>query len=279
MQYALKTSPQLTTWDDLLAVWQEADRMDVFHSAWNFDHFYPINVPDTTGPCMEAWVTLSALAQATSRIRIGCMVSGVVYRHPAVLANMVASLDIVSNGRLELGIGAGWNEEECNAYGIELGTLTERFDRFDEACEIIHSMLTNEVTNFSGKNFKLTEARNNPPPVQKPHPPICIGGNGEKRTFPNVARWAQHWNYAAFDFDGWVTKKAALDAVCRDMGRDPNEIMTSIHQSADKDGLGELEENCARFKEAGLDLILFYLPPPHSPAILEDLAGIAQRVG
>jgi F420-dependent oxidoreductase-like protein len=277
MQYAIKTSPQQTTWNDLLAVWQEADKMEVFHSAWNFDHFYPINVPDTTGPCMEAWVTLSALAQATSRIRLGCMVTGVVYRHPALLANMVSSLDIISDGRLELGIGAGWNEEECDAYGIELGTLTERFDRFDEACEILHSMMTKEVTNFSGKYFNLTDARNNPPPVQKPHPPICIGGNGEKRTLPNVARWAQHWNYAAFDFDGWVAKKAVLDGICRDIGRDPNEIMTSIHQSSEN--LDELEENCARFNEAGLDLMLFYIPPPHNPAILEDLAGIAQRVG
>ena len=101
--------------------------------------------------------------------------------------------------------------------------------------------MTNEVTNFSGKYFNLTDARNNPPPVQKPHPPICIGGNGEKRTLPNVARWAQHWNYAAFDFDGWVAKKAVLDGICHDFGRDPNEIMTSIHQSSEN--FDELEEN------------------------------------
>lgn len=263
MQYAIKTSPQLTTWKDMLAVWQEADKMDVFHSAWNFDHFYPINVPDTSGPCMEAWTTLTALAQATTRIRLGCMVTGIVYRHPALLANMVSSVDIISDGRLELGIGAGWNEQECDAYGFELGTLTERFDRFDEACEVLHSMLTNEVTNFSGKYFNLTEARNNPPPIQKPHPPICIGGNGEKRTLPNVARWAQHWNYAAFDFEGWVAKKAVLDGICRDVGRDPGEIMTSVHQAATPGGLDELEENCFKYKEGGLDLILFYLPPPH----------------
>ena len=279
MQYAIKTSPQLTTWKDMLAVWQEADKMDVFHSAWNFDHFYPINVPDTSGPCMEAWTTLTALAQATTRIRLGCMVTGIVYRHPALLANMISSVDIISDGRLELGIGAGWNEQECDAYGIELGTLTERFDRFDEACEVLHSMLTNEVTNFSGKYFNLTEARNNPSPIQKPHPPICIGGNGEKRTLPNVARWAQHWNYAAFDFEGWVAKKAVLDGICRDIGRDPGEIMTSVHQTATPEGLDELEENCFKFKEGGLGLILFYLPPPHTPSILQKLAGIAQRVG
>lgn len=279
MRYAIKTSPQYTTWADILAVWQEADRLDAFHSAWTFDHFYPINVPDTTGPCMEGWVTLTALAQATKRIRIGCMVTGTVYRHPAVLASMAASLDIISDGRLELGLGAGWSEEECEAYGIKLGTLKERFDRFDEACEVIQSLLTNDVTNFSGEYFELKDARNNPPPVQKPHPPICIGGNGEKRTLPNVARWAQHWNYAAFDLDGFVQKREVLWQKCDDIGRDRNEIMTSLHQPVDAENLSELEDSCAQFKEAGLDLMLFYLPPPHSPKILEPLADIAGRVG
>src|SRR5687768_3975796 len=113
------------------SVWQAADAEPLFESAWNFDHFYPI-FSDSSGPCMEGWVTLSALAATTSRIRIGCLVTGVVYRHPAVLANMAATLDVVSEGRLELGIGAGWNEEECAAYGIELGSLKDRFDRFDE---------------------------------------------------------------------------------------------------------------------------------------------------
>lgn len=263
----------------MLAVWQEADRIDTFHSAWTFDHFYPINVPDTTGPCMEGWVTLTALAQATKRIRVGCMVTGTVYRHPAVLASMAASLDIISNGRLELGLGAGWSEEECEAYGIDLGTLTERFDRFDEACEVIQSLLTNEVTDFSGKYFTLKDARNNPPPIQRPHPPICIGGNGEKRTLPNVARWAQHWNYAAFDLEGFVQKREVLRQKCKEIGRDPSEIMTSLHQPVDADKLGELEESCVQFKEAGLDLMLFYLPPPHSPKILGPLAELAQRVG
>ncbi len=279
MLYGLKTSPQLTTWQDMLAVWQAADQMAVFHSAWNFDHFYPINVPDTTGPCMEAWTTLTALAQATHRIRVGCMVSGAVYRHPAVLANMIASVDIISNGRLEIGIGAGWNDEECDAYGIELGSLTERFDRFDEACAIVHGMLTQTTTDFKGRYFKLEQARCNPPPVQQPHPPICIGGNGERRTFPNVVKWAGHWNYAGFDLEGYVAKRDELRRQCEKAGRDPAEIMTSIHQPVDVDDLGGLEAQAERFKEAGLDLMLLYLPPPHSPGILEPLARLAERVG
>ena len=117
MRFAFKTAPQHTTWDDMLDVWRAADDIELFESGWTFDHFYPI-FSDSTGPCLEGWVTLTALAQATRRLRLGTLVTGIHYRHPAVLANMAATLDIVSGGRLELGIGAGWNEEESGAYGI-----------------------------------------------------------------------------------------------------------------------------------------------------------------
>ena len=132
MRFAIKTAPQNTTWADMLAVFREADGVELFESGWTFDHFYPIR-GDTDGPCLEGWVTLTALAQATRRLRLGTLVTGIHYRHPAVLANMAAALDIISDGGLELGIGAGWNEEESGAYGIELGTIKERFDRFEEA--------------------------------------------------------------------------------------------------------------------------------------------------
>ena len=114
MRFGIKTAPQHTTWNEMLAVWRAVDAIELFESAWNFDHFYPL-VGDTEGPCLESWVTLSALAQMTSRIRIGCMVNGTPYRHPALLANMAASLDIVSGGRLDLGLGAGWNQHEAAA--------------------------------------------------------------------------------------------------------------------------------------------------------------------
>ena len=181
MRFAFKTSPQNTTWSDMLAVWQAADDIDVFESGWTFDHFYPI-FSDSSGPCLEGWTTLTALAQATKRLRLGTLVTGIHYRHPAVLANMAAALDIISNGRLELGIGAGWNEEESGAYGIELGSIKERFDRFEEACEVLTSLLSKDTTTFDGKFYQLKDARNEPKGPQKPHPPICIGGSGEKRT-------------------------------------------------------------------------------------------------
>ena len=279
MLYGIKTAPQYTRWEDMLAVWQAADTMEVFHSAWNFDHFYPINVPDTSGPCLECWTTLTALAQATRRIRIGSMVTGIVYRHPAVLANMIASLDIISGGRLEVGIGAGWNQQECDAYGIHLGSLTERFDRFDEACAVLHGLLTSPTTSFQGRYFSLRDARNDPPPLQRPHPPICIGGNGEKRTFPNVVRYAQHCNYAGFDLDGFLARRTELHRQCRAAGRAPEEIMTSVHQRVDPDALSALEDNVRAFREAGLGLMIFYLPEPHDPAILGPLAALAERVG
>ena len=220
MRFAFKTSPQNTNWHDMLAVWQAADDIDVYESGWTFDHFYPI-FSDSTGPCLEGWTTLTALAQATKRLRVGVLVTGIHYRHPAVLANMAAALDIVSDGRLELGIGAGWNEEESGAYGIELGSIKERFDRFEEACEVLTSLLSNDTTTFDGKYYQLKDARNEPKGPQKPHPPICIGGSGEKRTLPLTARYADHWNFVGGPPEEFARKRDVLAARCADIGRDP----------------------------------------------------------
>src|SRR5687768_12526500 len=228
MRFAIKTAPQHTTYKDMLAVWQAADEMPIFESAWTFDQFYPI-FSDHTGPCLEGWVTTTALAQATERLRMGLLVTGNVYRHPAVLANMAATVDVISNGRLELGIGAGWNQEECDAYGIELPPLKERFDRFDEACEVLVGLLSDTTTDFEGRHYRLTAARCEPKPVQQPHPPICIGGTGEKRTLRATARWAQHWNFPGGAVEEFVRKREILAGHCAELGRDPNEIITSTH--------------------------------------------------
>jgi F420-dependent oxidoreductase-like protein len=272
MRFGIKTSPQHTAWPDMLAVWQAADDIDLFESAWTFDHFYPI-FSDSNGPCMEGWITLTALAQATERIRVGVLVTGNVYRHPAVLANMAATLDIISGGRLELGLGAGWNEEECAAYGIDLPPLKERFDRFDEACQVVLGLLRDETTDFDGKHYQLTAARCEPKPVQRPHPPLCIGGGGEQRTLRAVARYAQHWNFPGGGVETLTHKRAVLEEHCADIGRDPHEIMISTHlRIPEEGGLPALAEEAAALGEAGLDLGIVYLKPPHSPKILEPLA-------
>lgn len=272
MRYGIKTAPHHCTWDEMLDIWRLADNIELFDTAWNFDHFYPL-AGDTHGPCMEAWVTLSALAQATSRIRVGCMVNGMHYRHPALVANMAASLDIISGGRLELGLGAGWNEEESTAYGIELGSLTQRFDRFDEGVEIIVRMLSNRVTNFSGDYFEITDAYCEPKGPQQPHPPIVIGGGGEKRTLRTVARWAQHWNLPFAKPETFVAKNEVLLGHCETVGRDPSEITRSVqialHSEQDP---GEAAEQAAELGAVGVDVIIFTMRNPYAPATVEALA-------
>lgn len=272
MRFALKTAPQNTTWSDMLTVWQAADDIEFYESGWLFDHFYPI-FSDPTGPCLEGWTALAALAQATSRLRVGVLVTGNVYRHPAVLANMAATLDVISEGRLELGLGAGWNDEECDAYGIELSQLGERFDRFDEALEVITGLLSQTTTTFAGKHYRLVEARCEPKPVQRPHPPICIGGGGEKRTLRAVARFAQHWNYPGGPAEDFARKLDVLRSHCEAIGRDAGEIMTSTHLRLDPGGdPSSVVQQAEDYAAAGLDLGIVYLPPPHTPAVLEPVA-------
>src|SRR3954462_7807131 len=181
MRFAVKTRPEHTTWQQMRDVWVAADQFEIFESARHWDHFYPLT-GDMAGPNLEAWTTLAALAQATSRIRVGCQVTGMIYRHPAVLANMAATTDISSNGRLELGIGAGWNEMETAAYGIDLYPLKERFDRFDEGTQAMIALLTEKGANFDGKSVNPPDASGDRRAVPPPPPPITIGGKGPNRT-------------------------------------------------------------------------------------------------
>lgn len=281
MRFAFKTSPQNTSWSQMLAVWKAADDIDVFDSGWTFDHFYPI-FSDSTGPCLEGWTTLTALAQATTRLRLGTLVTGVHYRHPAVLANMAAALDIISGGRLELGIGAGWNEEESGAYGIELGSIKERLDRFEEACQVLIGLLSTETTDFDfqGRYYQLKAARNEPKGPQRPHPPICIGGSGEKRTLRIVARYAQHWNFAGGTPAQFAQKRDVLAAHCAEIGRETGEIIRSAHLLLGDDrNYGQVIDTAAALGAEGLDLGIIYIAPPHDPAVLEPLAEAIRDSG
>jgi F420-dependent oxidoreductase-like protein len=270
MRFAFKTAPMHTTWDAMLEVWRAADDIEIFESGWTFDHFYPIR-GDTDGPCLEGWMTLAAFAQATRRVRLGTLVTGIHYRHPAVLANMAATLDIVSGGRLELGIGAGWNEQESGAYGIELGTPKERSDRFEEACAVITGLLSQESTTFKGDYFQLTNARCEPKPVQKPHPPICVGGSGEKRTLRTAALFAQHWNFVGGTPEQFSHARDVLHQHCSDVGRDPAEIVLSSHVPFNGDP-AQTAATAAGLGEVGLQLAIVTLPPPHTPSVLEPIA-------
>jgi F420-dependent oxidoreductase-like protein len=271
MRFAFRTSLQNTTWSELLALWQVADEIDTFESGWTFDHFYPI-FSDSSGPCLEGWTTTTALAQATKRLRFGTLVTGIHHRHPAVLANMVMAVDIISGGRLELGIGAGWNEEESTAYGLALGTPLQRSDRFEEACEVLTSLMTQDTTTFNGEYYQLANARNEPKGVQRPHPPICIGGNGEKRTLRTAARFAQHWSYLGASPQEFAHKRDVLHAHCADLGRDPGEILLSSPVTFGGDAQATADAAAAMGQE-GCGLAIIALPPPLEPSVLEPLAA------
>ncbi|MDQ1461434.1 MAG: hypothetical protein QOI08_2918 [Actinomycetota bacterium] len=277
MRFGIKTAPQHTTWQAMLDVWRVADDIDLFESAWNFDHFYPI-FSDSDGPCLEAWTMLAAMAQATRRIRIGCQVTGMIYRHPAVLANMAATVDIVSDGRLDIGLGAGWNQQECDAYGIALPPLKERFDRFDEGVEAIVLLLSQEHSNLDGRYVHLTNARCEPKPVQRPHPPIVIGGNGPTRTLRTVARFAQQWNSTA-GIEHWPAIRDTLEKRCAEVGRDPATIERSVNLRFDPSaGVSSIADTASEFAAAGADIGIVYLPVPHTPDVLEPIAQALRTV-
>jgi F420-dependent oxidoreductase-like protein len=270
MRFAFSTSPQRTTWEWMREVWQRADAHDVFESGWTFDHLYPL-FGDSTEDCMEGWISLTALLHETRRLRGGVLVSGMIYRHPGVLANMASTLDITSGGRLELGIGAGWNEEECDAFGIELGSMRERFDRFEEGMEVLDSLLTNERTTFRGDYYVLTDAMNNPKPVQRPLP-ICIGGRGKRRTLPLAARYATHWNFGGQDMTEFAECRTVLHDSCAAIGRDPAEITCST-LARYTGGDDELRADVAAMTTAGVDLVIVGIPKTDPPSVIDRIAA------
>jgi F420-dependent oxidoreductase-like protein len=270
MRFDFSTSPQRTTWPWMLEVWKRADDLEIFDSGWTFDHLYPL-MGDSTEDCMEGWITLTALLQETHRLRGGVLVTGMVYRHPGVLANMASTLDITSSGRLELGIGAGWNEEECDAFGIDLGTMTERFDRFEEGLTVLESLLTNDRTTFDGHYYNLTDAMNNPKPVQRPLP-MCIGGQGKKRTLPLAARFAHHWNYSGTDPAGFATCLKVLQDACAAIGRDPAEITCSTVMRWSGDA-SAFRAEVEAMEAVGAEAAIVSLPKSAPPSIINDIAA------
>lgn len=274
MKVSFKTAPMHTDWPAIRDVWVEADDMDVFAGGWTFDHFMPIR-GDIDGPCLEGWLLLASLATITSRLRLGVMVTGNTYRHPAVLANMAATLDIVSDGRLDLGIGAGWFAPEHEAYGIELPGLKERCDRFDEAVEVIHLLLTEESADFEGEHYRLQSARCEPKPVQQPRPPLVIGAGGEKRTLKTAARWADHWNAPGMDFNlaSFRHKAEVLAGWCDSIGRPFDEIEKSIQFPAGDPA--SLPDRLGQAEAAGADHAVVALAWPHRVA---DLMAVAERL-
>lgn len=257
IRFGIQTPQQHTSWPELLALWQEIDTLG-YETAWLFDHFLPI-FSDPTGPCLEGWTALSALAQATKRVRLGLMVTGNTYRHPAVLAKMATTVDIVSGGRLIFGVGAGWFELEHREYGIPFHTTGGRLQRLDEALTLIKLLWTEERASFSGKHFQLEQASFNPKPVQRPHPAILIGASGEKVALEIVARHAQMWNSFGTPevFRGKIVR---LEEHCVRVGRNPAEIEKSVLVSGTF-ALDDARREVDAYVAAGVTHIIFSLTP------------------
>ena len=226
LHVGLKLSPQIYPIATHRAVWKIGDQAG-FDGLWGFDHLLALG-PDPTKPVYEGWAMLAAMAEATSRVRLGLMVAGNLYRHPAVHAKLGATIDHLSNGRLEFGLGAAWNEPEFQQLGIAFPPLGERLGRFGEAVRVIKRLWTQERASFAGKYYTLSDAIAEPKPLQQPHPPIWIGGSGPQRTLKIVARHGDVWNSNAGDMDKTIALGKILDDHCRTVGRDPNAVRRSV---------------------------------------------------
>jgi alkanesulfonate monooxygenase SsuD/methylene tetrahydromethanopterin reductase-like flavin-dependent oxidoreductase (luciferase family) len=271
--------PQLAFgYDDILSRARLCEELGIT-SFWLFDHLYGPELPDT--PAFEGWTLATALLAQTTRLRVGHLVLCATFRHPALLARMATTLDVISGGRLELGIGSGSYEPEHDRAGIPWGTLGERSELLGETLEILTRMFTGEPTTFDGKHFQLADMPNLPPPVQQPRPPIHVGGVGERRTLPLVARYADVWNIPTYALGELDHKRDVLVAECERVGRDPATIRVSLEAvmvlAPDDAALGEqLAKAERRFAGSGWGLHEGgYIGTP--PVIVDRIGALVDR--
>lgn len=225
--FGVHTGLQHTTADELRAVWRRIDDLGFgWISIW--DHFYGATGRPDDAACLEAVAMHAALACSTTNVRCGSLVYSIGYRHPAVLAKAITAIDQLSGGRADMGIGAGWAVVEYNAYGIEFPDVKTRMDQLEEGIQCLRGLLHDDVTSFEGQHFTLTEARNEPRPLQAKLP-IWIGGGGEKRTLKIAARYADGWNVPFIDAATFGRKCQVLDDHCAAVGRDPGDIKRAVN--------------------------------------------------
>jgi len=280
VKFGIQTGLANVEWSQLLEFWRFLDQETAFSSIWTFDHFVPPGPgQDPNGPCLEGWTALAAAAQATERLRLGCLVTGNTYRHPAVLAKMAATVDHISNGRLEFGIGAGWHEDEHSAYGIPFYTVKERQDRLEEAVQLIRLLFQAESpVDFQGRYYQLRQAPFSPRCVQRPHPPIMVGGGGERRTLRTAARYADIMN--VFGAVSPVRHKIeVLERHCDDAGRDPGQIEKSISGvvfvSDDRDLVERVLQAAAQGASVSVEQARTELPVGHAEHVREIIQKYA----
>src|SRR4051812_25735529 len=251
MRFGLDVAQQRMPFDEIVSRVQFAEAHG-FDGAWGFDHFQPM-YGDGPGEVYEGMTTLAALSGLTSRIRLGLLVTGVTYRHPSVFAAEALTIDHASHGRLELSLGAAWFDKEHTELGIPFPTTGERFDLLEDALEIVNRLFTGDVVSYEGKRVSLHDAQLRPAPVQSPHPPIWIGGNGPRRTLPLVAKYADVWH-------AWGTPNSLreanerVDDLATAAGRDPSSIMRA--NSLSLDDLDTARKHAGKWRDAGYGYLI-----------------------
>ncbi|WP_106189309.1 LLM class flavin-dependent oxidoreductase [Umezawaea tangerina] len=271
------TAPMQVGYDDLLRVWREADGIPEIEHAWLFDHLMPIG-GDPGGPAFEGWTLLAALAALTDRVRLGVMVTSNRFRPPAVLAKIATTVDVVSGGRLDFGIGVGSRPDhplarrEYAAHGLPFHDTAHAVASLAEACTVIRRLWTEEEPfDFHGEHVDLVGAFGSPKPVQRPHPPILIGGRSVA-TLRVVARHADLWNIPGGDLQDVVQRSAMLDRYCREIGRDPASITRSIHLPVSYDQPGPTVEAIREAVDAGFGHVVLGLPAPYPVGVARWVA-------
>jgi F420-dependent oxidoreductase-like protein len=301
VRFGIQTSQQDMSYEEIVSVWKKAEEVG-FDSAFAFDHFMPIMGADIDGPCLEGWTLLAALAAETERMQIGLLVTGNTYRNPALLAKMATTVDNISNGRVILGIGAGWFKEEHDAYDFPFYTDRERAERLDEALQVITKLWKEDHPSFDGKYYKLRNAPFSPKNVQQPHPPILIGGQGKKWIVPLVGRYAQHWNAPiGLTPDDMRERIEIIKAECKRIGREPCDVEVSaflvlysvtdvplagpvmglaarfmtnerVARSLLAGSASQITEKIRSYVDAGATQIIMNVQPPYDPELLERFA-------
>jgi alkanesulfonate monooxygenase SsuD/methylene tetrahydromethanopterin reductase-like flavin-dependent oxidoreductase (luciferase family) len=275
--FGLVTAPQQVDYADVLRVWREADGIPEIEHAWLFDHLMPIG-GDPDGPIFEGWTLLSALAASTERLRLGLMVTSNRFRPPAMLAKIATTVDVVSGGRLEFGIGAGSRpslamaRREYDAHGLPYHDATQAVESLAEACTVIRRLWTEDKPfDFDGTHHQLTGAFANPKPVQRPGPPIVIGGRA-LATLRVAAEHADRWNIPGGDLQDAVGRSARLDRYCEDIGRDPAEITRSIFLPVSYDRPETTRSAIREATGAGFSHVVLGLSSPYPAGVARWLA-------
>lgn len=276
-RFGIMTAPSQVSYDDILRVWREADAIGEIEHAWLYDHLMPI-FGDPSGPTFEGWTLLSALAAQTQRLRLGLLVTSNRFRPPAMLAKIAATVDIVSAGRLDFGIGAGSRpglpmaRREYEAHGLPYDDFADSVDALTEALTVIRRLWTEiEPFDFAGDHVQLVGAFGNPKPIQQPHPPILIGGRSA-RLLRVAAQHAQLWNVPGADLDDAIGRSRLLDRYCTEIGREPTDLVRSVYLPVSYDEPDVTRNAVGRAIDAGFEHLVLGLASPYPSGVAEWVA-------